>query len=144
MGPKAKQQTAVSSARHSRSSPKALDFSQMTALYICAMHKGEAAALLENFAPAQAKRSQSFATLVNSWDSATRQGRITRELGVRVDGVERLKRLIVDAPPLLRRAIGQALPAALKPQFPHIQNSETPIAPALMQLAHRLLKEALR
>ncbi len=145
MGPKSPGKTKVNASRQSSlSAVKTLDFAQRTALYVCALHKGETDTLLDNFAPTQRQRSQQFAQAVHGWDSATRQGRITRELGTRSDGVERLKRLIVDAPHALRKAIGIALPAALKPHFPHIHTTDTEISRAMLALAQRLLKEALR
>jgi hypothetical protein len=145
MGQKSSVKTSINASKQSSlSAVKTLDFAQRTALYICALHKAETEPLLDNFAPTQRQRSQQFAQAVNGWDSATRQGRVTRELGTRSDGVERLKRLIVDAPPALRKAIGIALPAALKPHFPHIHTAETEIPRAMLALAQRLLKEALR
>jgi hypothetical protein len=123
--------------------PKTLSFAERVALYACATEKERARVGLEAFATASRDRALAFADQVLSWDSPTRQARLTREFGAPRNALERLRVLILEAPPALRLAIAEQLPPSVRAHFAHLRARE-PIAPALAALAARLVREATR
>lgn len=126
-----------------RAGPKDIDPVERIALFVCALKREGALELLEGFADEQKRRARSFARTVSTWDSSTRQGRLTREFGPRDDAVARVHELVLQAPPGLRRAIVEQLPLELRTSFPHLQkNGEA--SPVMRALAARLVREAMR
>jgi hypothetical protein len=121
--------------------PRALSFAERVTLFVCVMRREHATRLLDCFADRPRARALAFAKQVREWESSTRQARVSRELGVRHDGVQRLHQLIVEAPPLLRSAIAEQLSANQRWAFPHLTPSG-PVAPAMRALAKRLVREA--
>lgn len=120
---------------------KTLGFPERVALYGCASQKSELPARLDRLAGAE--RAQEFAEQVLKWDSPTRQARLSREFGSRGGALEGLRALIVEAPPGLRVAIAEQLPPTWRAHFAHLK-ARSPIAPALANLASRLIREATR
>ena len=119
-----------------------LDFAERVALFICGM-KTDTASLLEQFAREPRRAAEAFAAEMTAAESATRQGRLIRELGIRADACQRLRELLIEAPVGLRHAICQAIPPRLAPHFPCVAHDEN-TAPAMRQLALRLVLEAIR
>ena len=120
--------------------PRALSFTERVTLFVCAMRKSQAGALLDCFADRPKARALAFAQQVRQWDSSTRQARLTREFGGRTNRFECLQALVVEAPPLLRGALGEQLPEDQRVLFPHLHPT-TPVAPAMRALASRLVRE---
>lgn len=124
--------------------PRQLGFSERVALFVCAMHKDHADELLAGFADKQRARAEEFAKQVRRWDSSTRQARLSREFGTRLDAAERLKQLIVEASPELRAAIAAQLPPAQRAAYPHLCDAQATPSPAMVALAARLVRYATR
>lgn len=125
--------------------PKGLGFEERVALFVCALHREQAAELLAGFAEAPRRCAESFAKMVSNWDSSTRQARLTREFGAHTDALDRLQQLIVESPPALRCAIAEQLPEAWRSRFPHLAPSPgMPSTPLMAQLAARLVRETVR
>lgn len=123
--------------------PRSIGFAERVALYVCARNRARADELLEGLAPQPLAQATAFAQQVLSWDSATRQARLSREFGARPDALEQLHALVLEAPPALRLAIAQQLPASARSHFAHLRATQ-PIAPCLAALAARLVREATR
>lgn len=124
--------------------PRDLGFVERVALFVCAMHKERASELLEGFADTPRSKALEFAAQVKAWDSSTRQARLTREFGARIDAAERIKQLIVEASPELRVAIAQELPPAQRAAYPHLKVTDAQPSPAMRSLAARLVRAATR
>jgi hypothetical protein len=134
------------SAKPPRSAPalrEHLAFAERVALYLCATNKHGAHTLLEGFIPALHAEAAAFADQALAWDSPTRQARMGRVFGPPADALERLRALVLEAPPGLRVVIGPHLPPWARVHFPHLE-AATPTAPALSALAARLVREATR
>jgi hypothetical protein len=112
------------------------------ALFLCALHREEAAELLEGLAPASRRRAQAFAAEVLGWDSSRRQALLLLELGPRDQPEERVQALLEEAPAALRDAVGEALPGELRRHRPGATDGRPP-SPGLRRLAARLVREAL-
>lgn len=133
---------ASSSGRPARNAP--VEFPERLALYVHAMHREQASALLDALAEKPRARALAYVEDLKAIDSAQRQARLTREFGTRPDALDRVAKLLVDAAPPLRRAIVRHLPAALRSRFPHLDGPEAPCPPAMDALAARLAREAIR
>ncbi len=120
-----------------------LSFPERVALFVCALHKAQANALLELFAEKPGQAAIAFAQEMTNCDSGTRQARLSREFGARADAMERLRKLVVDAPLALRYAIVEQLPPAQRALFPHLQGKQAS-PPAMRAVASRLIREAAR
>jgi hypothetical protein len=120
-----------------------LDFPERVALFVCALHKAQATTLLELFAETPRQAATNFAQELTNCDSGTRQARLSREFGARVDAMQRLRKLVVDAPLALRFAIVEQLPPAQRALFPHLQGKAA-APPAMRAIASRLIREAAR
>ncbi|MCA3011623.1 MAG: hypothetical protein INH41_04395 [Myxococcaceae bacterium] len=121
-----------------------LGFVELTALFVVALKKADALALLDGFAPSSRGRARRFAQQLTDLDSSTRQARLSHAFGVRGDASSRVEALLGEASPSLRAAIiaqlprGLRLPASAQPAEP------APTSPALTALAARLIREATR
>jgi hypothetical protein len=111
-------------------------------LFLCALHRDQAEALLLGLADEPALKARAFRAELTAWDSSRRQARLALEFGPRDRPRERAQRLILEAPPPLRAALAQSLPPKLRRHFPHLVPAQ-PAAPALCALAARLVREAL-
>jgi len=119
------------------------------ALLACAMAKEQAPALMEMLAAPLRGRATEYLRQVAALGSASRQGRLVRELGERGDAPERLRRLLSDMSPRQRAIAYPGLPPYLRTLMP--PDGATACAPAgaeepqaLHAFAHRLVKEAIR
>jgi hypothetical protein len=119
-------------------------FPERLALYLYAMHRDQAPVLLEALADTPRTRALAFMEDLKVVDSAQRQARLTREFGARPDALPRVEALLLTSAPPLRRAIVGCLPPALQAHFPHLHGGAGATAPAMMALAARLAREAVR
>lgn len=124
--------------------PRALGFPERLTLFVTAMHRAQADALLDGLGGDARVRAHAFAPSVRGWDSAQRQARLTHEFGVRSDAVQRVRELVVGAQGAVRDAILDALPARLKVEFPRGRAAAATPSPAVRALAARLVWEATR
>lgn len=140
--------TRVSRPPQSRRGPAEVEvpgFPERVALYVYALHRDQAPALLEAFAEAPRSTAEAYVDELKGLDSALRQARLTREFGARPDALQRANALIVTASPPLRRALVRHLPPHLRARFPHLDTPGAPPAnPAMEALAARLVRETLR
>jgi hypothetical protein len=113
------------------------------ALFLGALHRDEAEALLLGLARDLRPRALAFHREALGWDSARRQARLALEFGPQDRQLERARRLVREAPGRLAEAIVAVLPAALQGHFPPPGPAEG-TAPALRLLAVRLVREALQ
>jgi hypothetical protein len=131
--------------RRSADGPKALSFAERVTLFVCALHKEQASALLAGFADRPRRRAIAFAEQIRQWDSSTRQARLAREFGANTSPTERLHRLVLEVPPALRAALGEHLSPEQRLLFPHLTPATpTPTPPAMRAIAGRLVREATR
>ena len=119
------------------------------ALLASAMAKEQAPALLEMLAAAHRGRAAEYLRQVAGLDSASRQGRLTREFGERNDAPERLRKTLAELSPRQRAVAYSRLPpylrALMTPEGATAANrfaDEEP--PALRAFVERLVKEAVR
>lgn len=117
-------------------------FVDRVTLFVVAAHKSRAQELLEGFAPSGANRAQAFARELDTWDSARRQALLAREFGAPVEATQRVARLLDSTRGELRAAIVAQLPPSLRPAT--LAPTPNPASPALVALAARLVREALR
>lgn len=140
--------TRVSRPPPSRRGPGDVEvpgFPERIALYLYALHRDQAPALLESLAEAPRAAAQMYLEELQGLDSALRQARLTRDFGARPDALQRANELIVNASPPLRRALVRHLPPHLRARFPHLDTPGVPPGPLAMEaLAARLVREALR
>jgi len=113
------------------------------ALFLAALHPDSTLDLLEGLAPCVRDRARAFATEAAGLSSGARQAVLTRAFGRRAEGTDRLKALLVEASPALRRAIAAVMPTPHHGLVAHLQPA-TDAPPAMMALAARLVREALR
>jgi hypothetical protein len=143
-------QDTTRAERHPRAhpavTPTALTQPERIALFLASMHKERVGVLLPCFADGPRAAAEGFAARTLSWDSSTRQARLQHEFGLYDDALGRLRALIVEAPPALRHVLVASLPAQWQESFPHLKARPTgrPPAPALVAVAQRLLREAVR
>lgn len=130
-----------SSVQRGRDGHRLLSSTELVTLFVCAMHKEKASALLDCFADRPKARAQAFAEQVRQWSSSMRQARLSREFGPRPDELQRLQRLMIDAQPLLRSAVAEHLSVSQRSAFPHLSPSGV-VSPAMRALARRLVREA--
>ncbi len=143
----AAQNTRVVRARAVRGSadaPRSLSFVERTTLFIVALKRQHAPALLDGFATAQRHTAQVLAKQLTGLDSPTRQARVTLEFGARDDAADRLKVLLEQAPPRLKACLSQQLPPALRHLAPPQAAEALPPSPAMKALAARMIREASR
>ncbi|NVJ00925.1 hypothetical protein HV824_22795, partial [Myxococcus sp. AM009] len=102
--------------------------------------------LLGELGEESAVRAREHLQRLSALPSAQRQAKVAVEFGERADAAARLRRLMSDAPPMLRREIFRRLPPYHRTLFPDAslaqQASEAP--PAQGALAERLIREATR
>ena len=116
------------------------------ALVALVLGRGRAATLLEGLTDADARRAQDFLAGFAALSSARRQARVALEFGVRPDAAARLRRLMREAPEVLRQEIFRGLPSYHRSLFP-----ERPLMPPdvtatgrVRAWAERLIREATR
>ncbi|MHB8872738.1 MAG: hypothetical protein ACYC8T_03530 [Myxococcaceae bacterium] len=118
------------------------------ALFACALARESAIDLLEGLAEPQRARAREFARKVASWDSPTRQAKVAVEFGPRPDAGGRLRALMAEAGPTLRRELFRLLPPYHRSLFPELvavlSAPGDPPPPGLLALAQRLVREATR
>ena len=119
------------------------------ALLTGALAKEHAPALLEMLASPHRGRAAEYLRQLAALDSASRQGRLSREFGERTDAPERLRQLLTALSPRQRAIAYLKLPVYLRTLMPpeaataaSRPSEEDP--PALRAFAERLVKEAMR
>lgn len=122
-----------------------LSYVERLTLFVSSMHKAHAAALLEGLVSPKRHQALQLSQHLTRWDSATRQARLAREFGAQRDALERLRGMLAHAPPLLRAAMAEHLPAPVRAAF-STPPALTPAAfsSALRGRAQRLIHEAVR
>ena len=123
---------------------KVMGFPERVALFVAAIHRDRADALLAGFATSPEQRAKVFADDMKQWDSARRQARLAHEFGVRQDAGERIQQLIVRTDGDLRAAIVASLPPSVRAQFPQFVGGAASFPVGVRALAARLVKEASR
>lgn len=121
-----------------------LDFAQKVALFVTAMHKDKAVALLEGLAPRERERAQAFSGAVRSWDSARRHARLAWEFGVRPDAEDRLEVVVGGVSGALREAVVALLPLAMQRRFPRRVGGVESAPDLVWGVAARLIREVSR
>ncbi|MBS1150401.1 MAG: hypothetical protein H6Q89_2099 [Myxococcaceae bacterium] len=120
-------------------------FAERLALFVGGVDRANTEELLCGLTGATLKRATAFSQDARKWDSATRQGRLAVAFGHHPNATERLKRLIAGASPVMRLAIFRQLAPWEQSLFPSLQGqAEGAIAPAMEELAARLIREATR
>jgi hypothetical protein len=120
------------------------------ALFTYAMAREQAAGLVELLAAPHRGRAAEYLRQLPALDSASRQGRLAREFGERVDAPERLRVLLAEmAPPQRARAYAKLPPYLQNLCPPHGDTAKAPLGgedetPAMSAFCDRLLKEAVR
>ena len=125
---------------------EAMGFPERVALFITAIHRERADALMAGLSAPARERADTFSKDMRQWDSGRRQARLAHEFGVRHDAGERLQQLVVATSGALRSAIVASLPPAVRTQFPQFATttSAESFPAAVRALAARLVKEASR
>jgi hypothetical protein len=121
-----------------------LGFVEHTTLFVVAIKKTDALALLDGFADAARQRARVFAQQVSDLDSSTRQARLALTFGARDDAPARIRALLAEAPAGLKAALLAQLPPALRPATVGLAPPPAPAPPVLVALAARLIREATR
>jgi hypothetical protein len=119
-------------------------FVEQTTLFVVAIKKTDALALLDGFADAARQRARVFAQQVADLDSSTRQARLALAFGARDDALARIRALLAEAPAGLKAAILAQLPPALRPSTAGLAPPRPSESPVLEALAARLIREATR
>ncbi len=120
-------------------------FAERLALFVSGVDRVNSAELLSGLSGGSLKRATACAVDARSWDSATRQGRMAVAFGVQPDAANRLKDLLFAASPTMRLAIYRRLAPWQRSLFPSLElRSELTVAPAMEELAQRLIREATR
>jgi hypothetical protein len=119
------------------------------ALFTCAMAREQAPALLEMLAAPHRGRAAEYLRQVSGLDSASRQGRLSRELGERKDAPERLRKAFTELSPRQRAIAYPRLPPYLRALMSQegataANRSAEEDPPALRAFTDRLVKEAVR
>lgn len=119
------------------------------ALFTCALAREQAPALLEMLAAPHRGRAAEYLRQVSALDSASRQGRLARELGERADAPERLRKVLAELSPRQRAVAYLRLPPYLKRLVlaeGATARSQSPEEdpPVLRAFTERLVKEAIR
>jgi hypothetical protein len=121
-----------------------LTSTERLALFVCCFKRGDSLHLFDGLSESLRHEARAFARTCAQWDSPTRQGRLTQELGLSPDARARVDALILESAPALRRAIAECLPPSFRDEYPHLLRPEVPKSPALLALARRLVREAIR
>jgi hypothetical protein len=126
--------------------PDRYGFEERLALFTVSLAKERAFELLEGLHRSTRRRAREHARRVASWDSSTRQARLTWVFGSRKDAGERLRALWAEASPLLRRELYRLLPPYHRTALPDgpPPTLGEPACPGLLSLAERLVREATR
>ncbi len=105
-----------------------------------------AAALLDGLRGPEARQARNYLAGFAALSSARRQARVAVEFGVRPDAAARLRRLMEEAPEVLRREIFRRLPPYHRSLFPkrQMEPPDAAATPAVCSLAERLIREATR
>jgi len=116
------------------------------ALVALVLGRERAAALLEGLPAPDAVRARGYLAGFTALSSARRQARVAVEFGVRPDAAARLRRVMEDAPEVLRREIFRRLPSFHRSLFPSLQMEPTgtDVPDAVGTWAERLIREATR
>ncbi len=138
--------TFVIRAVNSRRLPAATrGFAERLALFVSGVDRGNTDELLSGLTGATLKRATAFAQDARTWDSATRQGRMAVAFGHHPHAAERLKKLVDAASPMMRRVLFRRLAPWQQTLFPSLKHStDLVVAPAMAELAERLIREATR
>ncbi|MCU0700335.1 MAG: hypothetical protein MUC96_27820 [Myxococcaceae bacterium] len=123
---------------------RTLGFVEQTTLFVVAIKKTDALALLDGFTESARQRARIFAQQLADLDSSTRQARLALAFGARDDAPTRLKALLAEAPAGLKAAVLAQLPPALRPSTAGLAAPAATASPALVALASRLIREATR
>ncbi|WP_238539840.1 hypothetical protein [Corallococcus macrosporus] len=116
------------------------------ALVAWVLGRERAGALLGGLGEAAAVDARAHLQRLAALPSAQRQAKVAVEFGERPDAAARLRRLMSEAPPLLRQELFRRLPPYHRTLFPE----EKPVPPraeaphSLGALAERLIREATR
>jgi hypothetical protein len=120
-------------------------FAERLALFVSGVDRANTEELLAGLSGATLKRATDFARDARTWDSATRQGRMAVAFGNHPRATERLKALIAGASPVMRLAIHRRLAPWQRSLFPSLEGQEqAAVAPAMEEVAERLIREATR
>ncbi|CAM4522856.1 Flagellar motor switch protein FliG C-terminal domain-containing protein [Myxococcus xanthus] len=116
------------------------------ALVAWVLGRERAGTLLGELGEESAVRAREHLQRLSALPSAQRQAKVAVEFGERADAAARLRRLMSDAPPMLRREIFRRLPPYHRTLFPDasLAPQATEVPPALGALAERLIREATR
>ncbi|WP_426754126.1 hypothetical protein [Myxococcus sp. Y35] len=116
------------------------------ALVAWVLGRERAADLLGGLGEGSAERATDHLRRLASLPSAQRQAKVAVEFGERADAAERLRQVMAEVPPLLRREILRRLPPYHRSLFPSERVEALPqeVPPALGALAERLIREATR
>lgn len=124
--------------------PAELESTERLALFITSIRRESSLELFEGLRQPERATARAFARQATNWDSATRQGQLSRAFGLRPSAESNVAALIRDSAPPLRRAIVAALPEALQSEYPHLAHSSEAASPAMRLLARRLVREVMR
>ena len=120
-------------------------FAERLALFVVGVDRANATELLAGLSDAPRKHALAFAQGAASWDSATRQGRLAVAFSSHPLAGERLKALLSKASPPMRLALFRRLAPWQQSMFPSLQGlPDGVVAPAMAEVAERLIREATR
>ena len=120
-------------------------FAERLALFVSGVERARAEELLSCLANPGRDRATKFARDAQGWDSATRQGRMAVAFGAPAHTADRLRQLMDCASPLMRQALFRRLAPWHQSLFPSMQGKpDLAVAPAMEELAERLVREATR
>ncbi len=125
--------------------PGTRGFAERLALFVMGVDRARAAELLEGLSPEPKRQATAYVRTAAKWDSATRQGRMAVAFSSHPLAGERLQKLLARASAPMRRALFQRLPPWQQSMFPSIEGTaDAAVAPAMAELAERLIREATR
>ena len=120
-------------------------FAERLALFVSGVDRTNTDELLAGLAGDAQPRAVAFARAASAWDSATRQGRMAVTFGAHPRAADRLKALIAGASPAMRLALYRRLAPWQQSLFPSLKGrGDAAVAPAMDELAERLIREATR
>ena len=120
------------------------DLAERIALFAVVTRHPRATAVLDGLVKPAADAAKKLIEGAAAWPSGKRQARATLEFGPRSDQHERLARIIGQAQPLLRLAMGAQLSPQHQARFPHLLNRDLEKLPGRDAFAARLVREATR
>ena len=120
-------------------------FAKRLAMFVSGVDRANTEELLAGLTGMTLKRATAFARDARTWDSATRQGRMAVMFGHHPHSTERLKQLMAAASPSMRQVLYRRLAPWQQSLFPSLAGlSEVAAAPAMEEVAERLIREATR